>query len=191
MKKEVDEIKLFIPKVIKCDKCDFISKSETALKAHENMKHIKLNKQKFPMNCNTCTQKDLQKSEIKMHMYSHFYRNSKFSCECCEYASENIFDMDFHFGKIHEEFPKCGVCDEDFENVEDLDKHKENCKIFECNNCWLRTCDKGELKEHMKDKHEGQNIKIIIATGYKDGYDVTEEWRDEFLSGIENYSNQN
>ena len=97
--------------------------------------------------------------------------------------------MDLHFGRAHEEFIKCGVCDEDFENITELDSHKEKCKIYECNNCWLRVCDREELKEHMKTEHKGENIKIIIAQGHQEGYSVREEWRDEYFSEIIDYSN--
>ena len=78
MKKEFEEIKLVLPKVAKCDNCDFVSKSESAIRAHCYIKHPKKSKQKFPMDCNMCTEKNLKKSEVNMHMYSHFYRNSTY-----------------------------------------------------------------------------------------------------------------
>ena len=59
--------------------------------------------------------------------------------------------MEVQEGKCHLETFECGLCDDKFDKLEDLEIHLNTCEIYECNfsDCLIRLRSLSEMKKHI------------------------------------------
>ena len=60
--------------------------------------------------------------------------------------------MEVHVGKCCYNLPMCGLCDQNFTNLEMLETHLNTCEIYECGNCDKRCKLLSDVKEHVTDE---------------------------------------
>ena len=60
--------------------------------------------------------------------------------------------MELHVGKCCYDLPMCGLCDQNFTNLEMLETHLNTCEIYECGNCDKRCKLLSDVKEHVTDE---------------------------------------
>ena len=69
--------------------------------------------------------------------------------------------IEVHAGKAHSSNFECGLCDFKAKDLENLETHISTCEIYECNNCYFRVTQICEIKIHMLEKHESENVLIL------------------------------
>ena len=118
---------------IKCDKCDFISKSKCEFKSHYHTHDFtKLANGKFQ--CNFC---DIQLEPHRpLSSHNHFY------CDLCSYTCSNKNALDRHKHVMHS-------IDISFR--------------FLCEKCDFKAMTKGDLKRHQEKVHEGKTEMCFIC----------------------------
>ena len=62
--------------------------------------------------------------------------------------------MEVHIGKGCLDVLKCGLCEDKFETLTDLELHLTTCEIYECGSCYDRYRTLSEIKKHIEDDHE-------------------------------------
>ena len=101
-------------------------------------------------------------SDLKMHLrINHTSRENKFKCEDCDYCCENELSIEVHQGKYHSEDFECGLCEYKSGSLENLNIHLSTCECFECDNCFFRVRELSDIRSHMDEEHEQENLKII------------------------------
>ena len=140
-------------KTFKCDKCNFSTNSRSGLKIHEKKKHtIVSNNKTYPKKCDLCEKMLNSESEMRKHVASHSYTNSKFKCDECEFLGGNDATMQVHIGKYHTDKFECGLCYIEEKDQESLEIHLATCEVFECGKCDERLKSISDLKKHIKEK---------------------------------------
>ena len=91
-------------------------------------------------------------SEMRKHVASHSYTNSKFKCDECEFLGGNDATMQVHIGKYHTDKFECGLCYIEEKDQESLEIHLATCEVFECGKCDERLKSISDLKKHIKEK---------------------------------------
>ena len=63
--------------------------------------------------------------------------------------------MEVHIGKCSETF-ECGLCDEKFNKLNDLETHLNTCEVYECAlvECLIRFKTLSDMKNHIAEEHE-------------------------------------
>ena len=78
--------------------------------------------------------------------------------------------MKVHIGKFHLETFECGLCDDKFEKLVDLEIHLNTCEVYECNfaDCLHRLRTLSEMKKHIEEEHEDGKALHHIKMDRKD-----------------------
>ena len=123
---------------------------------------------------------------MKLHLKTHSYKNGddlNFKCEDCDFWGQNGLTMEVHPGKNHSAKLECGLCDLKAKDLESLVTHISTCEIYECNNCYFRVTQIYEIKTHMNEKHENENVIIIHGKQDRNNYEeiITTEHRRFYL----------
>ena len=50
-------------------------------------------------------------------------------------VGNNMFTHEVHKGKAHSQSVDCGLCDKEFENLENLEIHLNTCETYRCRHC--------------------------------------------------------
>lgn len=156
---------------MKCEHCDFTTNSSQGLKVHLKRKHTNYSEETKPGNCEICNRKfeDLRgkpwdTSEIESHMITHSYRSSgnlNYKCDECDFWGPNSLTMEIHVKKLHSEKIKCGLCASEFLDLGSIDTHLQTCESYKCIECGKVFKQLEDVKEHVRNLHEGKNISII------------------------------
>ena len=165
---------------LNCSECEFTTTSKQGLKTHIKRKHTKLNSEKYPKKCDLCEMELDDHKEMNLHLKTHSYRELKFKCEDCSFWGPNSLTMEVHTGKCHSEKLECGLCDYKAKSMECLETHISTCEIYECDNCYLRVTKISDIKAHMDEIHESENVKIIHGKQDRTNeqeIDSKEHWR--------------
>ena len=86
----------------------------------------------------------------------------------------------FTQAKTHYDTLECGLCDFKSKDIENLETHISTCEIYECDQCYFRVTKIYDIKTHMTEKHETDNVKILHGKqdrNNEEEIDVTEHWR--------------
>ena len=86
-------------------------------------------------------------------MKSHLYKEAKFQCEDCPFVGKNFETMEVHAGKAHTDKLECGLCENNFENMENLNLHLQTCEIYRCRRCVKKENNISDIKLHVEKKH--------------------------------------
>ena len=90
-------------KIFKYKMCDFQTNSKQGLKKHLERKHLKLNNEAFPQNCELCN-RDIEKAtEMKKHLISHSYKCSSQLKYKCDFWGPNTLTLEMHVRKYNAE----------------------------------------------------------------------------------------
>ena len=92
--------------------------------------------------------------------------------------------MEVHAGKLHSEIIQCGLCDYKTKDLANLETHLSTCEIYEC---YFRVSHIGDIKTHMVEKHESENIKILhgkLDRHNEEEIDVAEHFRFDLFPKI-------
>ena len=138
----------------KCDKCKFITNSETGLKSHISKKHKKKIESVFCQKCNLCDKELNSTKEIKKHMITHSYKEAQFKCNQCDFIRGDKIDMEVHAGRMHGDSFECGVCDYEGKDLETLDIHLTTCECYKCALCGTRINQLTKIIKHFQDNHK-------------------------------------
>lgn len=140
-----------------CPTCSKGYRNKTDLKYHIAFEHDKTEEFK----CDTCEKAFQSPDVLKKHIRSiHEEERFKYQCELC---SKSYFDSSFlkkHVQKIHEGIDlsvKCPLCDKSL-CKDTLKRHiadvHEKKKPHECDICYEKFAQSGQLKTHKKGKHK-------------------------------------
>ena len=66
---------------------------------------------------------------------------------------KNFETMEVHAGKAHTDNLECGLCENNFENIENLNLHLQTCDIFICRRCFRKENNISDIKSHVEKKH--------------------------------------
>ena len=58
----------------------------------------------------------------------------KSQCNECYFLASEPHTLQVHFGKNHSTKKHCGLCDKEFINLEELEKHLAYCEVYVCSN---------------------------------------------------------
>ena len=126
------------PTGIKCDKCDFVAKTTSSLKAHKTKTHApNLHRCSF---CEKTFRKkdDFKHHVIEKHSSTKIPDTQTYKCNSCEFIARNYKSLEVHLGKAHTEIFECGLCENEFNNLECLEIHLKTCEIYQCRHCQKR-----------------------------------------------------
>ena len=112
--------------VINCPFCEFTTNSEQGMKVHKKRKHTV---QSFLKTCSLCDKTFKSYHKFRDHKFEHTSWN----------RSKNTYS--------------CGLCDVEFENIEDLEVHLTTCEIYQCRYCTKKEKTVSEIKKHAKSFH--------------------------------------
>ena len=110
----------------------------------------------FPAACDVCERVLDNEKKLKEHKkLEHTYHTVKFQCNECEFMANEPHTLQVHFGLKHSVKQHCGLCDEDFDNSEQLKEHLTKCEIYVCSNSHCRDTFKNvpAMKEHIQEEH--------------------------------------
>ena len=84
-------------KLVKCDNCDYKTKTNAMLKMHTEAIHDKV-----IYRCNLCEYKSGWRSHLAAHKaQNHTETMNKLNCEICDYRTNNKNSMKFHLRAKH------------------------------------------------------------------------------------------
>ena len=66
--------------------------------------------------------------------------------------------MKFIWEKLHSQNFDCGLCDNAFENLENLETHLNACEIYRCRHCITKEKTVSNIKKHAVEVHGGSTI---------------------------------
>ena len=69
--------------------------------------------------------------------------------------------MEVHAGKLHSEIIQCGLCDYKTKDLANLETHLSTCEIYECDRCYFRVTQIGDIKFTW-----WRNMKVKISKFY-------------------------
>ena len=143
-------------KLLRCDKCNYITTTKTDLKKHIQGKH-----EGFKYPCPHCDYKTGWNSDLKAHIKNK-HEGKKFSCDKCDFVTGYSSYFRNHVKEKHEGVRHyCDQCDFQTGNLSYLKVHKQSKhegRIFSCEKCDFKTKWQAELRKHIKGRHD---IKII------------------------------
>ena len=140
-------------KEIKCPSCEFTTTSEQGLKVHKKKKHTN---QSFLKICSLCDKTFKTYQKFRDHKFEHTSWNrskNTYSCKECDFIGNNMSSHEVHMGKAHSDIIDCGLCDLEFEKVEDLEIHITTCEIYQCRYCSKKEKTVSNIKKHTQSFH--------------------------------------
>ena len=126
------------------------------MKIHNSKTHSKINFEGFPAACNICEKVLENELNLKKHKKSeHTFHIVKFQCDECEFMANQVETLHVHFGIHHSDPKQCGLCDNDFKTLKQLEEHQLKCELFMCSNCHCKDTfpTLEEMKVHINDEH--------------------------------------
>ena len=78
------------------------------------------------------------KDKFRDHKFEHSNwekKTNKFACKECPCVGNNMFSHEVHMGRAHSNILDCGLCDAEFNKLEDLDLHLTTCEVYICRYC--------------------------------------------------------
>ena len=75
-------------------------------------------------------------------------------CKTCDFETKSVYTMEVHVAKCRTENFECGLCEDIFMDIKDLEIHLRTCETYECSNCWKRLKNLSDIKSHIQEKHE-------------------------------------
>ena len=139
---------------IRCDQCDFVAKTNSSLKTHKTRKHTVVSPGKFSKKCTFCDKTFKNKNDYKHHViYMHSCTkigNTSYKCKECKFIAKNYTTLQVHLGKTHTETLECGLCETEFENLDNLELHIKTCEVYQCRHCQKRELSISTIKDHIK-----------------------------------------
>ena len=142
LEKKTDEV------VHKCPSCSFTTTSEQGLKVHRKVH--------FSKTCSLCEKTFKNKQKFRDHKFEHTNWDRKkgtYSCKECTFIGKNMFANEVHMGKVHASILNCGLCDVEFDKLEDLETHLSTCELYMCRNCTRKETTVSDIKKHVKSLH--------------------------------------
>ena len=162
---------------IKCDQCQFVSKSAEESQDHMKSYHEHVHK------ITECNNDLPSRSDLLEHVKLKHEMKSKHICTSCEHLSDTEDGLKTHYQLVHKEIQvdveraslnqtlipiKCDHCDQDFKYNIQLNKHiqkqhrtEEEDWKFQCNFCTFRTQHIFYMYEHKFEKHPDTPSKFI------------------------------
>ena len=115
---------------LKCKVCGIPTLTESDLEGHMKSYHVEDNIQKHESQivylCSECDEEFEVKTELENHMQSKHDEPQDTMCDKCNYAGENIRDMEGHRKAEHSYFVYfCSACDYETSNFSILKQHKQ------------------------------------------------------------------
>ena len=144
-------------KQFNCEKCVYTSNKKENLQQHVRSQHEKIKEI-----CETCGKNFTDKPTLNAHIKKfHPEQIKRKPTENLETQSKRIKmdadsdekgnDDDVGNEKINNEF-KCSICDKQFKELYNLNKHIKNVheeKSLKCNNCSYKTNDTPSMQRHV------------------------------------------
>ena len=129
---------------INCDKCRYTCRSKEELSIHKKEEHA------IEYSCKKCANKFETYNMLQEHISLHEEADKRAVHECgiCGIKGSSEQYMEKHIESMH----TCVECETLFDDVYELNRHKESIhtKEFKCNLCNFSTKDLIEIKEHYK-----------------------------------------
>eukprot|EP00092_Neocalanus_flemingeri_P059010 GFUD01070439.1.p1 GENE.GFUD01070439.1~~GFUD01070439.1.p1 ORF type:complete len:313 (+),score=42.55 GFUD01070439.1:267-1205(+) len=150
-KKPKENIEI-LKETLKCEKCKFETIHKNGLKIHMKKKHESkiVNNSKI---CDLCEKNFKSVREMKIHRNTHSFQSSnnekQFNCEECDFVTENVESMEVHIGKCCYEYYECGLCENRFDCLENLETHLTTCEVYECGFCLNCMKNLDDMKKHV------------------------------------------
>ena len=69
--------------------------------------------------------------------------------------------MEIHVKKIHSEKIRFGLCASEFSDLGSIDIHLQTCETYKCIECRTVFKQLYDVKEHVRNIHEGENMSFI------------------------------
>ena len=160
--KTCDEMVVRQDVLFSCDGCDLDFEYQDDLNDHKSNIHAK-------SNC-LCSFKPGENTILKNHSNDCSAKNNT---EITGREDEDIQDtlspiLDEKKDNLKETVVICGICALGFESITDCDKHIEtHKKILLCPSCSTLFCNKEELEEHSKSKHQNQTRDKMFIEEYQ------------------------
>ena len=127
-----------------CRKCRFSCKTKEELDKHKENEHG------LNFSCMKCANRFDSYQNLQEHLRLHEEqeRMTSFECEICSYKGKTEQSIENHIERIH----TCGECKTLFEDVYELNRHKENKHTpqFQCDNCGFSVTNQTKLNEHKR-----------------------------------------
>ena len=135
--------------IFRCRNCEFETNSEKGLKSHNTKKHTK--------------------AEDK---------GVRFECSQCKYVFNSRETLEVHIGKNHTDQFKCGLCENEFGTMVNLETHLNTCEVYQCSKCSEKRTLLHNIKEHVETKHKSESY--LMINNYKLSRENSEEvtWRN-------------
>ena len=64
-----------------------------------------------------------------------------------------MFSHEVHMGRSHTNILDCGLCDAEFNKLEDLNHHLTTCEVYMCRYCRTKETTLFDIKKHVKENH--------------------------------------
>ena len=144
-----------------CTLCKFSSRLPAAFKRHMETAHASDPiRQKYK--CSLCSYSSSFKQAVIKHANTHS-GDKPFACDVCSHKAKTKSDLNSHVKRMHEisrrkQF-QCEICKAKFVRILNMKQHvrmvhDESAVSFPCEFCNHFTKYKGNLKAHIKSKHE-------------------------------------
>ena len=144
-------------KHIKCQECDYKTKTKNCLSVHMKRVHLK----KRVHSCQTCNKQFVSTPELKLHCQIHIKDRKRTSqCPICSYWALSEKSLMIHCERHLETKVTCSHCDQTFSDVSSLRSHIQtkhgNVKqrTFQCTLCPKVYKNRSHLNRHLQ-AHEG------------------------------------
>ena len=145
----------------KCEYCDFETPSERGLNVHIKRKHTNMKADKYPVECDFCDFNAKSESDMKFHLKNvHTATDSNLKCLDCDFCAYNEISIQVHQGRCHGDGFECGLCDFQADSLEILNLHLTTCESYECYKCNIRLHHISDIREHIKENHEAEYVRI-------------------------------
>ena len=68
--------------------------------------------------------------------------------------------MEVHIGKCSTSNFECGLCEANFDTMENLETNLKNCEIYKCSVCEIRLKLLMDMKSHIRNEHN-ESIQLL------------------------------
>ena len=119
---------------------------------------------KYPKSCDLCEKEISDSKEMLKHMKSHsytrdlnaYYLQYIYECEDCDFKSKTTETMEswkYTRESAVQKCFQCGIYENTFGTVDQLDLHLLNCEVYKCQECQFRTKFLKDVKIHIETEH--------------------------------------
>uniref|UniRef100_A0A1B0GKS0 C2H2-type domain-containing protein n=1 Tax=Lutzomyia longipalpis TaxID=7200 RepID=A0A1B0GKS0_LUTLO len=134
--------------------------------------HVKTHTAKKSFPCPTCGKAFRERRGLNYHRKTH---SEAQKCIHCGKEAKNRGALMVHFEKFHRGLPlevkvgaiSCTICEEIYENLEDLKEHVKIHKQLECEKCKYAFRREEDLWRHVEGYHNDSKDKIIIPVKHE------------------------